>query len=248
MSNILSKQYYTGIIYKLTFPNGKSYIGQTIYTLDHRVKQHIQGSRLKIGGCRNLYNAIRKYGENSFKSEVILHYCSISSLDTWERLAIKYYNTLAPNGYNLTTGGQTNKIMSNETRQRFIDRDTKIYRTSSITENLPKYILYINNKDRKGYRIDRHPLCRSKYFCNPKYTLDENLQLCIKYVKDIDNGLITHNTRINHDLPKGIQKCGKGYRVLYKNHIKTFRGGNVSSEIKLSYAIKCLKEFHEKYK
>ncbi len=50
----------TGTLYKLTFPNGKSYIGITKHSLEHRIKIHIRASR--SGRKLAIYNAIRKYG------------------------------------------------------------------------------------------------------------------------------------------------------------------------------------------
>jgi group I intron endonuclease len=239
--------YKTGIIYKLTFPNGKSYIGQTIQTFNNRFRQHISSAFNKCGGCRLLSKAIRKYGEKSIKIETILHYCHIDYLDMWEAIFIKYYKTLAPCGYNLQTGGNSNKKFSINTIEKMRLRNTKSYRKSDITKELPKYVLYIENKDRKGYRIDRHPLCRSKYFCTPKYTLEENLKRCLMYLNDLNRGKIIHKTRLDNALPKGIQRSGTGYRVVYKTHIKTFHSKKLSMETKLELAITCLKEFQAIY-
>jgi len=47
-----------GIIYKITSPNGKSYIGQTIQTFNQRMKGH----RKANSNCILLKKAIIKYG------------------------------------------------------------------------------------------------------------------------------------------------------------------------------------------
>ena len=51
-----------GIIYKITnIINNKVYIGQTVNTLKNRWCKHCHSN-----GCRMLYNAILKYGKDSF--------------------------------------------------------------------------------------------------------------------------------------------------------------------------------------
>ena len=57
---------YKGYIYKITnLVNGKSYVGQTIRTIEERWKQHIKDSK----GNKDdfyLHRAIRKYGKENF--------------------------------------------------------------------------------------------------------------------------------------------------------------------------------------
>jgi group I intron endonuclease len=79
--------------------NGKSYIGQTTKKLSKRIYQH---QKIK----RNLpfSNAIRKYGFENFTWEIIEKCDNQEELDEMEFHYIKQYNTLSPNGYNLTLG------------------------------------------------------------------------------------------------------------------------------------------------
>lgn len=92
-----------GYIYKYTSPSGKSYIGQTVTSLSERAghngKNYI--------GCKYFYQAIKKYGFNDFIVE-ILDECLIEELNAKERYYIEMYNTMAPNGYNIQQGGQSN--------------------------------------------------------------------------------------------------------------------------------------------
>ncbi len=93
------------LIYKWTNKsNGKSYIGQTTKTLSKRIKTHINTAN--IGSSLPLHCAIRKYGINSFIIEKIAEAKTIEGLNALEEHYIKLTNCLAPNGYNLNSGGR----------------------------------------------------------------------------------------------------------------------------------------------
>lgn len=92
-----------GIIYKITNKvNGKSYIGQTRYTLEFRWKQHQHKKDNTY-----FHNAIHKYGIENFSTE-ILEECDYKDLDSREIFYIAKYNTFKE-GYNLTIGGDGNR-------------------------------------------------------------------------------------------------------------------------------------------
>lgn len=109
-----------GEIYVITnLNNNKQYVGQTLtHRLNHgkyrpfgskgRFNDHISEAlcNSKTKQCRYLNNAIRKHGRNAFKFEMIER-CPKEILDNKETLYIQEYNTLYPNGYNLTKGGKT---------------------------------------------------------------------------------------------------------------------------------------------
>lgn len=92
-----------GIIYKITNKvNGKSYIGQSRYTLEFRWKQHLHKKDKTY-----FHNAIKKYGPESFEMEV-LEECEYKDLDAREIFYIAKFDTFN-NGYNLTLGGDGNR-------------------------------------------------------------------------------------------------------------------------------------------
>ena len=92
-----------GIIYKITNKvNGKSYIGQTRYTIEFRWKQHQHKKDNTY-----FHNAIKKYGIENFSIE-ILEECNINDLNSREIFYIAKYDTFN-NGYNLTIGGDGNR-------------------------------------------------------------------------------------------------------------------------------------------
>jgi len=92
------------IIYKLTFPNGKIYIGITTESLSRRVQRHINYARKNRPYA--LSAAIRKYGEKSFTAEHIASTKTVDDLVHVERILIKQYGSICPNGYNMTGGGE----------------------------------------------------------------------------------------------------------------------------------------------
>lgn len=95
-----------GYIYKYTSPNGKNYIGQTINSLKERAKSLIDGRGYKK--CSVFWKAIQKYGWKNFKVE-ILEEVKVEELNNKEKYYISLFNSLVPNGYNLTTGGESGK-------------------------------------------------------------------------------------------------------------------------------------------
>lgn len=107
-----------GILYRITFENGKAYVGITTETLQRRVQRHIHYARSNKPYA--LSRAIRKYGEKSFLYEVI------DACDDWAGLlkleieAIKKYDCMAPSGYNMTAGGEGSKgvVVTVEKREK----------------------------------------------------------------------------------------------------------------------------------
>lgn len=94
-----------GLIYKVTSPSGKIYIGQTIQRLSSRKWFHYSVARNKKskGYCSRFSRAIRKYG-NDLIWEVLIDNVPSDHLDRLERETIKKYNSYY-GGYNCTEGG-----------------------------------------------------------------------------------------------------------------------------------------------
>lgn len=93
---------FTGVIYKMTFPNNKVYIGQTI-DFNRRM------NRYKILDCKSqkkLYNALKKYNWTDIQCEIICQCDNINELNEKETELIKEYNSRDSNyGYNISAGG-----------------------------------------------------------------------------------------------------------------------------------------------
>lgn len=107
----INKQDYNikNVVYKLTFPNNKIYIGQTTQYLRYRLSAH----------CRDIdgtlkSNAIQKYKE--FKVEVLYQG---DDLDNWEKIYIAKFKSIDYQfGYNLDSGGNLNKTHSTSTKEK----------------------------------------------------------------------------------------------------------------------------------
>lgn len=159
-------------IYKLTSPSGKSYIGQTVRSIGDRFKQHVNRARLddKLG-CTYLNAAIKKYGFDNFKHEILLE-INNELLDEYEIKFIDAYNTLEPNGYNLTKGGHTTQY-SEASKKKMSETQKNLYLTDAnlrkriqmngfnnkVNKDLPMYLCEVREKDSTliGYRVYMHP-------------------------------------------------------------------------------------------
>ncbi len=97
-------------VYKITNNiNGKSYIGQTIHSIQDRFRVHC--SIYSKGKCPAIWSAIQTHGKDNFTLELLWHEpgCSKDALDAKEIEMITVYNTLSPNGYNIMEGGHSSR-------------------------------------------------------------------------------------------------------------------------------------------
>lgn len=98
--------------------NGKMYIGLTKGLAGARWRNHISSNARGVKACPLVSRAIDKYGVDAFAFAVIDIAESREQLAHKERFWIKELNTLAPQGYNLTTGGYVGADVSEETREK----------------------------------------------------------------------------------------------------------------------------------
>lgn len=95
--------------------NGKRYIGLT-GEINPADRWGANGINYK--NCSCFYGAIQKYGWDNFDHIILEQNLTAEEAIELERKYIKLYNTMAPNGYNLTGGGEYKKILSEETRKK----------------------------------------------------------------------------------------------------------------------------------
>lgn len=114
-----------GYIYMITNKiNGKQYIGQTINP-EARWLKHLSVARGTYPYKSYFYNSINKYGPDNFTFEIVLE-CEACELEEKEQEYIAKYNTLYPNGYNLTPGGKKLYKENNPFYKRKHSEDTKL--------------------------------------------------------------------------------------------------------------------------
>jgi hypothetical protein len=103
------------IVYRLTAPSGKSYIGITTTSLRRRWQSHVRRatalgapttSRCHCPNNHPLYAAIRKYGREAFVVVELERAFSLDAAKSREVALIAAMQTYAPLGYNLSAGGE----------------------------------------------------------------------------------------------------------------------------------------------
>lgn len=120
-----------GYIYKLTSPNNKIYIGQTLH-LNKRFISHKKDSIRKDG---LLQKSIKKYGFDSYKIE-ILDEVKVENLDSAEQFYIAICNSFYKknkNGLNLTLGG--NGCRGATQTQETKDKRAAAIKKAALTED-----------------------------------------------------------------------------------------------------------------
>lgn len=136
-----------GIIYKITFPNEKVYIGQTMYDLEKRKKQH-KNVMNKKNNNQIVYKAMKKFGWENLKWDIIDYADTREELNEKEVYWIEKYQSYIKfknsNGYNATLGGDAVSILTAltiEELQQFTEDCKKLMDKQTL---MNKY--KINNK------------------------------------------------------------------------------------------------------
>ncbi len=131
------------IIYKITnLINGKIYVGQTKFSVEKRFKEHAKSDSL-IG------RAIRKYGEENFKAEVIETCQTFIELNEREIFWIAKLNCKVPNGYNIADGGAFYSVKK-------VDKNYYIVKTNEDGEIIGYFLLkdnFIDKVNDKRYYV-----------------------------------------------------------------------------------------------
>lgn len=116
------------VVYVATFPNGKQYVGMTS-DFAGRLRSH--KSKARLAGNLAFHNAIRKHGWPLWS----IAWAGVFSLaPEAERKFIRELDTLAPNGYNLTLGGEgvLGLVMSESGRKKISERLSGIKRSEGF--------------------------------------------------------------------------------------------------------------------
>lgn len=146
------KKIKKGKIYRaINILNNKSYIGKTFKDFEWYKKQHINHALNNYDKySRPFYNAIRKYGSENFKWELLFKgECSEYKLSQLEIFWIDRYNTCFGYGYNCTIGGEC-CILSKENRIKATNKMLKTKKENGIFKIAGKKI---SNSHKKSGRF-----------------------------------------------------------------------------------------------
>lgn len=138
-------------LYQITnLINGKLYIGQT---------NNIQKRWSNHRSCPNtdtaIARAIRKYGADNFKFEVLYRNVPIEEIDDLEIKTIEEKNSCIPNGYNISKGGQKHKCKGDLLRYGADNSNAHLTEEEAryilLHRNEPLYLLYPMFADKITY-------------------------------------------------------------------------------------------------
>jgi group I intron endonuclease len=157
-------------IYKITnLINGKVYIGQSIHP-ERRWIEHKQ--RARHGKEKSaIHLAIEKYGEENFSFEILKW---SENYNKEEIDMIKKYNSLIPNGYNITEGGENCCVLRGEDNPR---------------NTVPNNIISLIIQDLKNNKLTDRAIAK-------KYNLTD------KIIADINHGYSHKQENENYPIRK----------------------------------------------
>ena len=150
-----------GYVYKITNTiNGKAYIGISVHEPEkRRIKDHLSGR-----GNRVIANAVKKYGKDAFTYEILEANVFDEFLPDLEVAYITNHNTIAPDGYNLDSGGSHAKP-SVETRR-------KISASQKGKKRKPLSIEH-RRKLSKAFKGEKHPFFGKKHSAETRRKMSE---------------------------------------------------------------------------
>lgn len=200
-----------GEIYSIQSPSGKFYVGQAVQIRTNgrkhgyleRWKAHIYEStyaNLKKG-CTLLNKALRKYDpENMIVT--LLEVCNVEELDAREQFYIEEFNSLAPNGYNLTTGGQFSKTLHESTREKIAEARRGTTASDETKEKMRKAHIGIKHSPETIEKLQILGKRPKKY--NPR-----------------DLPKFIHNTTPSQNPGYFVRLPGKSIKYFYQNENRT---------------------------
>lgn len=195
-----------GYIYKITNAvSGKCYIGQTGQkTPEDRWKGH---RCLSKSSCPAIYNAIKKYGIDKFKFEVLI-ICFDEDRFIYEKEYIQKYNSLVPNGYNILEGGnETCGVKDKDSKVNVYEREMSEETKNKISESVLKYY-----QEAQSVNIKKHREVMTKAVGRKiaQYNIKGELIKEYNSIRDADRLSGVKKSNIQHVL-SGKNKTAGGY-------------------------------------
>ena len=204
----------------------KCYIGETkgkdVVWRWNQHKQKIQANK----GCPALRDAVKKYGIENFEFTVLIM-CFDDERFKYEREYIRKYNSVVPNGYNITNGGEGGGFQGkNHTEQ-----------VKNIIKDKLKQ-KYIDNPELKTQMSERNKIVMSNPEIREKIKNGIlNSEKWKKVVETMRNG--THMNHMNHihneETKKKISESLKKY---HSENVKVVNNVIIERDNKLGYKVK----------
>jgi len=131
-------------VYVIRFPNAKLYVGIAKRSAAARLKQHVRDA--KQGSTYAVHNAIRKYSPDSVRLVLLAQGVTWAEAKRLEIHWIAKLGTMAPDGYNLTAGGDgvvdpsgaMGRKISEATRRQWADAEKRKVLLAAVTANAAK--------------------------------------------------------------------------------------------------------------
>ena len=203
-------------IYKITNKiNNHCYIGQSV-NIEHRFQEHKKPYNWKRESTKALYQAFQKYGLNNFTFEIIEE-CNEKQLDEKEQYWIQYYNSYK-NGYNMTSGGETN-FGDNHPGHKLTKEDVINIRRRYNNHERKKevYLLYNNRIGESGF----HKIWNGETWKEvmPEVYTEENKQFHLHNTSN--NGSQNGRSRLTEEEVRQIRlrrKNGEQLKDVYEDY------------------------------
>ena len=214
--------------------NGKRYIGQTIYSLEVRIKSHFKCA--DKGVDRKLYRAIRKYGKHNFDYFILCECSNVQELNIKEAYYIGLYDTFR-HGYNMTKGGPDNPMnhknlvdkhnakmrtlevrnkISNTLKQRIAQRGISQQTRDKISKKLK------GNKNFAGHKRTPEAIEKtSKSHYKPIYCVDKQFNVVKSFIclRDAATWVCELQNSTNYTGKCKRLKQSNDFRRFYNDHL-----------------------------
>lgn len=212
---MINEKCYKVYIHK--FPNNKNYIGITKQKLEKRWQNGLG----YLG--QFVYNAIKKYGWDNIKHEVLYENLSKEEAEQKEiELISKYKSNLKEFGYNIANGGNCSDTISEETRQKLRLSKLGIPRSKETIEKMRKakigYTMSEENKLKMSKRLKTQYIGKGNPFYGKKHS-----NKTIEQMRQMRKG------KNNSNYNKGIPVICIETMKIYQNSNRAFEETNIIS-------------------
>jgi group I intron endonuclease len=193
-----------GCVYRLTnLVTKKTYIGKSV-NFKQRMSEHKHSMKK---AKTYLSKSINKHGWDNFKKEIIIDDVPEEDLSNLEISYIEVENTMVPNGYNLTRGGEGTSGYKKTPEQRENSRQAQLRRRA----NRDQFGSVSFNKSKNKYHV-KGPRPESKFigYYFTKEKAKEALNLFNIRGKRMESDIIRRKNGTGT-----IRKKGKRYQAIY---------------------------------